>query len=123
MMITQATQLWSSIASLEVKATTSEVVIHETCYLLTSRNVYNVPSGDVVDWMRDLIHLPNLTFPGDDKAIYLRALDLWEEHPRLGFADAVIAARCERYGHELASFDRHFDALHGVRRWQPEAPS
>lgn len=42
-------------------------------------------------------------------------------HPRLGFADCVIAARCEAAGHDLATFDRHFDAIPTLARWRWEA--
>jgi predicted nucleic acid-binding protein len=53
--------------------------------------------------------------------LFIRALDLWEQHPVLEFSDAVIAARCERGGHELATFDGHFDRVASVRKWSPGA--
>ena len=49
------------------------------------------------------------------------------EWPKLEFSDSVIAARCERAGHQFATFDRHFQDLPFLEFWQgdataPEAP-
>jgi bifunctional DNA-binding transcriptional regulator/antitoxin component of YhaV-PrlF toxin-antitoxin module len=43
-----------------------------------------------------------------------------EAFPKLEFSVSVIAARCERAGHELATFDRHFADLPFIQLWQPE---
>ncbi len=64
--------------------------------------------------------LPGLSFPSGDKGIYLRALELWSQHPTFGFADSVIAARCERSSHQLATFDKHFRDLPFLEFWRPE---
>ncbi len=65
-----------------------------------------------------------MRFPGDDSTIYLRAVEIWAQHPRLEFSDSVIAARCEAEGHELATFDRHFGRIEGLAQWAPsDAPT
>lgn len=69
--------------------------------------------------LRDFMALSGLSVPDPDRALFNRAFDLWEAHPKLEFSDAVIAARCEHGDFELASFDRHFDRLDHLRRWQP----
>lgn len=120
--VQQAAGLLRQIQRGAVQATTSEVVIHEVCYVLNSRSQYGRSVGEIVDAMTAILLWPGLRFGGNDKDLYVRALNLWSQHPKLGFADAVIAARCERSGHELATFDRHFRDLPFLNVWQPETP-
>lgn len=116
----RAYSLLAKVKSGDLDATTSEVVIHEVCFILRSRKHYGGTVDEVTQKVGSVLAWPGLTFPGSDKAIYLRALELWSQHPKLGFADSVIAARCERAGHELATFDRHFADLPFLHLWQPE---
>ena len=107
----------------DLTVTTSEVVIHEVCYILMSPRNYDMPAAVAAEDVAQLIQYPGFRFPAGELNIYLRALALVAEHERLGFADCVIAARCERAGHDLATFDRHFDAIPTVQRWSWEAPT
>jgi predicted nucleic acid-binding protein len=68
-----------------------------------------------------ILNWPGMRFPGDDGPTFRRALEIWEQHPKMEFSDSVIAARCERAGHELATFYRHFAAIPSLTLWQPEA--
>ena len=115
-----AMSLFELVETGELTVTTSEVVLHETCYVLTSHRQYGYSVSEVAPELAAILAWPGFVFPGDDKAIYLRALDLWEQHPKLDFSDSVIAARCERAGHELATFDRHFADLPFLALWQPD---
>lgn len=115
----QATGLMEAIERGETLATTLEVVLHETCYLLIAPRVYGQPVQNVAPAIRALLQFAGWRFPAGYLSLYQEALDLWEAHPRLEFSDAVIAARCERGDLELASFDRHFDQLPQLRRWNP----
>ncbi len=116
----QAAHLLRGVLEGSLDATTSEVVIHEVCYVLGSKYHYGLESGDIISRVRTILNWPGMHFPGDDKIIYLRAFELWESHPKLEFSDSVIAARCERSGHELATFDTHFENLSIIKHWQPE---
>lgn len=107
----------------DLEATTSEVVLHEMCYVLESRRQYGREVAEIVSAITDVLSWPGFWFPSGDQEIYLRALNLWSENPKLGFADAVIAARCERAGHELATFDKHFRDLPFLQFWQADAAS
>jgi predicted nucleic acid-binding protein len=118
----QATDLFQGVVEGSTLATTSEVVLHEVSFSLTSRKQYGMSAVDVIRILRSMISMPGMTFPGMEADVYRRALDLWEAHPKLEFSDAVIAARCERGDLELASFDRHFEQLPHLRRWQPVDP-
>ncbi|MEJ7900278.1 MAG: PIN domain-containing protein [Thermomicrobiales bacterium] len=117
----KAHHLFAQIKTGEAEATTSEVVIHEVCFILRSRKHYGSSVAEVTQSVAAVLAWPGMTFPMGDKEIYLRALNLWSQRPKLGFADSVIAARCERSGHELATFDRHFRDLPFLDFWQPES--
>jgi predicted nucleic acid-binding protein len=109
--------LMEKIQSGELVATTSEVVLHEVCFILGSTKHYSNIASDIIIAMRDILMWPGWVFPSGDHETYLRALDLWEGYSALEFSDAVIAARCERGGRDLATFDRHFDAIASIGRW------
>lgn len=103
--------------------TTTEVVLHEVCYILTSSRHHGHPATGVAADMMEVIQYAGFRFLPGEREIYLRAFELWIAQPRLGFADSVIAARCEATGHDLATFDRHFDAIPTLTRWQWEPPT
>ena len=102
-----------------VEATTSEVVLHEVCFVMTSRRQYGVSVNDAITALEPILRLPALKFPSGDREIYLRALEIWERNPKLEFSDSVIAARCEINGWELATFDETLGSLPNVARWHP----
>lgn len=116
----QAAQLLEGVLERRIVATTSEVVLHEVCYILGSKHHYGLLHGEIISRIQTILNWPGMQFPNDDKSLYLRALDLWLQHPRLEFSDSVIAARCERSGHELATFDKHFADLPFLHLWRPE---
>jgi predicted nucleic acid-binding protein len=112
-----ANHLLEEVHAGRVEATTSEVVFHDVCYVLTSPRQYGLSALTVIGMIRDILMWPGWVFPSGDHETYLRALDLWEGYSALEFSDAVIAARCERGGRDLATFDRHFDAIASIGRW------
>lgn len=114
-----ARSVFERLAVGELTATTSEVVIHEVCFILRSPKQYGRSATEIVPAMLAILQLPGFWFPQGDQETYLHALALWSQHPKLEFADSVIAARCERSGHQLATFDRHFADLPFVTLWQP----
>ena len=101
--------------------TTSEVVIHEVCYILSSPKHYGQAAAAIAPVLSAMLQWPGFHFPAGERELYVRALDIWEMHPELEFSDSIIAARCERAGHELATFDKHFAALSFVQLWRAEA--
>lgn len=117
-----ARALFKRVEAAELDVTTSEVALHETCFILSSPRQYAAAPSAFVPDLAYLLTLAGMRFPRGDQAIFLRALDLYLERPTLEFSDAVIAARFERAGHDLATFDRHFDAIPTVARWQWEPP-
>lgn len=117
---TQARSLFDRLQTGDVLATTSEVVLHEVSFILGSSKHYGHTAATIAPQLSAMIQWPGFVFPMTDKAVYVRALEIWERRPVLEFSDAVIAARCERSGHELATFDKHFRELPFLQFWQPE---
>ncbi|HYP59865.1 MAG TPA: type II toxin-antitoxin system VapC family toxin [Thermomicrobiales bacterium] len=115
----QVRTLFNDIQSSRVEAMTSEVVLHEVFYILTSKRQYGVPSADAIAMLRPLLRFRSLRLGPGDKEIVLRALEIWEQNLKLEFADSVIAARCEVNGWELATFDETLGSVPHITRWQP----
>ena len=103
----------------QLEATTSEVVLHEVCYVLTSKKQYSLTAAQAITAIEPILRLRSLKFPSGDREIYLRALEVWKSNPRLEFSDSVIAARCETNGWELATFDEQLGSLPNLTRWNP----
>lgn len=114
-----ATALFAAVERGEETVTTSEVVLHEVCYVLAAKAHYALPASVISAYVAPLLRLSGFKLPRGDKRIYLRALEIWEAHPQLGFADAVVAVRSEQLGVPLATFDESLGRLPFVTRWQP----
>lgn len=109
--------LFLAIERGEVEVTTTEVVLHEVIYVLASKKHYAVPPAEIAAMLGLILRLPGFRLPRGDKRVYFRALDLFASHAKLGFADAVVAARVERLGIPLATFDADFDDIPTISRW------
>ena len=114
-----ATALIEAIERGEEEATTTEVVLHEVCYVLASKKHYNLTAADIAAYLAPLLRMPGLKLPRGEKRLYLRALDIYVAYPKLEFADAIIAARAERLGIPLATFDEDLAKLPFLSRWRP----
>jgi predicted nucleic acid-binding protein len=114
-----AAALFEAVERGEEDASTSEAVVAEVAYVLNSKRHYGLPPADIAAVLSPILELPNLTLPPGRKELYLRALDLWMERPKLGFVDALTVAELEQTGIPLATFDRDFDALPGITRRSP----
>jgi predicted nucleic acid-binding protein len=97
---------------------TSEAVIAEIAFVLSSKNTYGLAAEEVRDRLKPLVALPGLRLPY--KQTCLRALEIFATAPMIGFDDALIVAHMERQGiTELLSYDRHFDCISNVQRIEP----
>ncbi len=75
--------------------TTSEVVIAEVVYVLSSKVLYNFSRQDIRTYVRPIITLNGLKLP--HKRTFLRALDLYAS-TNLDFEYALNVAHMERIG-------------------------
>ncbi len=99
------------------EATTSEAILAEVAFVLGSPKHYGLTPFEITSRLRPIVSAASFKLPR--KRRYLRTLDIWESHPRIGFVDALTAAYTEDSGDELATFDAHFDAISGITRYRP----
>lgn len=98
-------------------ATTSESVIAEIVYVLSSRSTYGLSRQAIHEALEPILTLAHLRLP--NRGLYLRALDVYAEH-KVDFEDALSVAHIEDRGFEaIVSFDRDFDRIAGIRRDEP----
>jgi predicted nucleic acid-binding protein len=114
-----ARALLAAVERGEEEITTTEVVLHEVAYVLASKAHYGLPVSEITTGLATILRLPGFRLPRGEKKRFLRALDLWATYPTLGLADALIATTAIARGAELATFDRDFDRIPGLTRWQP----
>lgn len=115
----EAHDLFAAIKRGAIEATTSEVVLHEVCYVLRSSRQYGLEAGRVGSSLQPILGLAGMTFPGRDVEIYVQALEWMRAFPRLSFADAVITVRAQSIGAELVTFDEYLASMPFVKRWRP----
>ena len=108
----KATAILARIEVGELVARTTDTVIFETVFTLSS--VYKLSRPDLVASLLPLIELPGLVLPG--KEAFRAAFDLFLT-TNIGFADCYHAVLMQRLGlNEVLSFDRDFDRLPGITR-------
>jgi predicted nucleic acid-binding protein len=102
----------------EIELTTSEAVIAEIVYILSSsRQIYTLGREEIRARLYPILSLRGLKITY--RKVYLRALDLYASYP-LDFEDAVTIARMERQGiKQVISYDRDFDRVPTVQRVEP----
>lgn len=110
-------ELFQRAREREVTLTTSESVIAEVVYVLSSRKLYNLPREEIRKLLYPLLSLPGLKLT--NRKMYLHALDLYATHP-LDFEDALTVAQMKRQKlSQIYSYDRHFDQVAGIKRMEP----
>lgn len=101
----------------QFSAWTSELVIAELVFVLSSRQTYNLSRETVRDLLLPLINLTGLKIPR--KRLYHRVFELYTGSP-IDYIDAYHAALIEsRRQQELYSYDTDFDRVAGLRRLEP----
>jgi len=97
--------------------TLSEIVLHECSFILASKHHYGLPITTIADYLTEMVNLAGMRLPRGEKSVYLRALDIYRLNPKLGYADSIIAARSERLGVPLATFDSSLSRLPFIEVW------
>jgi predicted nucleic acid-binding protein len=101
----------------EINLTTSEAVIVEVVYVLSSKQLYDLPRERIRELLCPLLSLPGLKLA--PRRMYLRALDLYATYA-IDFEDALLVAQMERRKvAEVYSYDRDFDRVDGITRLKP----
>jgi uncharacterized protein len=101
----------------EVALLTSESVVAELVFVLSSPRLYNLGRDRIRALLTPILSLKGLKLP--KRTMYLRALDLYVETP-MDFVDALVVAQMEAgQVTEVYSYDGHFDLVSGIRRLEP----
>ncbi len=101
----------------EVELLTSESVISELVFVLSSPRLYNLTRERIRTLLIPLVSLKGLKLP--NRTLFLRALDLYAATP-MDFVDALAIAHMEaRKMTEIYSYDGHFNGVSGIRRLEP----
>jgi predicted nucleic acid-binding protein len=102
----------------QVSLVTSEAVIAEVVYVLSSPKHYQLPRPRIQIALARLLILSGLKMPY--RQACLRALDLYAKH-NLDFEDCLSLAHMEQQNlTQLYSYDRGFDRIAGIQRLEPE---
>jgi predicted nucleic acid-binding protein len=101
----------------EVALATSEAVVAEVCYVLTSRATYALDRATVAKVLRPVLSLRALGL--NDKRVVLAALDRWAMGEQRKFVDCLIAEHALAGGGPVYSYDRGFDRIAGLLRHEP----
>lgn len=99
---------------------TSEAIIAEIVFVLSSPKHYNRSRQEIQLALSRLLLLPGLKVP--NRNLYLRALGLYAKY-MLDFEDCLTIA-CMEQGSitQLYSYDRGFDQVTGITRLEPVGP-
>ena len=96
---------------------TTEAVVAEVVYVLSSKRLYNLPRNDIRARLYPLLSLPSLSLP--NRQAILQALDIYVTYT-IDFEDALIVAHMHsRHESQVYSYDRGFDKIQGVKRLEP----
>jgi predicted nucleic acid-binding protein len=99
----------------EADLTTSDAVLAEVAFILTAKSHFRLPVSEAAASLAAVVASRGLKL--NDKRSILRALDLWESHPRIGFVDALAAADAQLPGMQLATLDTDFDGIQDISSW------
>ena len=114
----RAAALFNLVDSGSIEVTTSEAILAEVVYILTSSQHYGAPRATAATGLKALLQPRACRMP--EKDVSLRALDIWVAESRLSFPDALAAAYSVMRGYELATFDRALSRAPGVVTYQFE---
>lgn len=109
--------IFQQIYNNQLQATTSEVIIAEIVYILSSKKMYNLSRKKIVEILDIVLSFKGLHMP--DKNIYRDALKIYAS-TKVDFEDAVIVSLMrERDIKKLYSYDKHFNLFYDITRIEP----
>ena len=111
----RAAALFALVESGAVEITTSEAILAEVAFILTSPRHYDASRSTAAAGLKALLRTRGCRMPA--KEVSLRALDIWVAHAELSLPDALGAAYSALRGYELATFDVTLSRAPGVTRY------
>ena len=89
----------------EIRARLEPVVIHELSYAL-KRYRQQMTRDQIAEYLRTVLLWPGIH---GETTVMLDAVDRWEQHPNIGFADAYLAALAAARAYSVYTKNiRHF---------------
>jgi len=114
-LVEHAAEVFESARNGTDEFTTTDAVIAEVVYVLTS-STYQLSRQDVRDRLMTLLSLPGCAIP--NRTVLLKALVMWESIPRLDFVDSHLVAIASREDSlTLVTFDTALAKSAGTQRW------
>ena len=111
--------LFQRAARGEITLFTTETIIAEIVYVLSSPRLYNLSREGIRQRLLPLLTLSGLRMP--NRRVVLRALELYESEP-VDFEDALAVAHMAQQDIELIiSYDRDFDRFSQIARSEPDS--
>jgi uncharacterized protein len=107
----------------EIELTTSEAIIAEVVFILSSKKLYSLSREEIRNRLYPVFSILSPALSLTNRQVYLRALDLYALY-LIDFEDAIAVAQMERmkiaqlYSYDKG-FDRVFDRMPGVGRQEP----
>ena len=99
------------------EVTTTEAVIAEVIYVLSSKQMYHYPREEIVKRLLPVLQLKGLRLT--HKKLYIEALMLYAQR-NIDFVDVLIVVKMKHAGiSTLVSFDRDFDDFPNIMREEP----
>lgn len=109
--------LFTQIEQGLIAAMTSESVIAEVVYVLSSKANFGLPRTVVSQSIRDILLIKGLEILNSDP---IHAATLLYESTKLDWVDCMAVSQMKELGvFEIASFDRDFDRIQGIVRVEP----
>lgn len=110
-------ELFERAERAELALHTSEAIIAEIVYVLSSRAVYHLPRGDVAYLLRPLLENPGVQI--DHKATILAALERYGRL-NLDFEDCLAIEHSLRLQlADIYTYDQGFNQAREIRRLEP----
>ncbi|MGE3798099.1 MAG: type II toxin-antitoxin system VapC family toxin [Thermomicrobiales bacterium] len=101
-----------------LELTTNAAVVAEVVFILSSKRHYALNREETVARLVPLIRLPGCHL--FDKEVLLRALERWQQNPRVSFVDAVVIEQAFAGESEVSTFDHEVRRTPGLKVWRPE---
>ena len=114
-----AQEVFQQGADGDLLVTTSETIIAEAVYVLSSRGLYDISRSEIRKHLSNILRLQGMILPA--KQTYERALEVYAS-TSLDFEDALSIAHMEMQGvTTILSLDRDFDRFPSINREEPRA--
>lgn len=110
-------ELFQKVERRQVILTTTESVLSEVVYILSSKSLYHLLPEGIRDLLLPIVNLSGLKIPF--KKLLVGALEIYAKE-KIDFEDALSLAHMkERQIKEIYSYDKDFDKFSFVKRMEP----